>query len=699
MIRQSESTAVAAAPPRSDSARRLTQVLLAGICLCVVAAVHYPALSALAISLDDRQYLIENHLVRNPSVHSVQRFFAEIRRPSTVDGYYQPLSMTSLMLDYAMGGRPDNLRPFHRTSLLIHLANVALLMWLVARLFGRAGPAMVAGLLYGLHPLTVEPLAWVGERKTLLATFFALACLICYVRYARRGHRWAYVATMCLYVLGLLSKPTVVPLPALMLLLDGWPLNRLSWRAVLEKIPLLVIAAVDSVVAISTQGAQVQTPYPAGTIALVIAHNVPFYLGKILVPVGLTSVYPFPEPLSLGNPAMLAMGIASLLLTAGALWSIRYTRAVFFGISFFFVAIFPTFTNVGYSPGIAADKYAYFPLAGMVMLVAWMLNRAWPSGGEWRGARKLATGLVVAGLVVGYGLGTRYQYRFWRDTEALFRRMVALAPNSSSGYMGLAAGLAQKNQLDEIIKLLGPVVQRHPEWYDVQTNLGNTLARRNQTSEAIEHLQLAVQYAPTYLTARHSLAVTLMTAGRRREAISHLQALLALKPEHLAARVALARALTLEDRLAEALEQSQKAIELGPMDLAARRQLAEILVRMHRYAEASVQLQVIVEQEPLVAAAHHNLANALALSSRPAEAEARWRQAVQLGPTYLPAHLGLADLLASSGRRGEAVQEYQHILELDPANSTARDELQRLGGVALPPTTSPSSTGHAGSKP
>ncbi|MGB9625924.1 MAG: hypothetical protein ACPMAQ_13800, partial [Phycisphaerae bacterium] len=267
--------------------------VLAGVIVVVtvaVVAVHWPALSAQALSFDDSAYLVENDLVRHPGWASARRFLTEVRAPSTVPGYYQPLAMISLMLDYAMGGRPEYLRPFHRTSLALHAANTALIVVLLYGLIGAMGRygktgnqgdahtrgkrgvglgepscrALVAGgigLLFGLHPLTVEPIPWVGERKTLLAAFFSLWSLVLYVRYARAGGRPWYVASLTAYLLALMSKPTSTPLPAAMLLLDFWPLGRLGWRAVIEKVPFLLVGGVSAVITYISQ---------AGTASVVL---------------------------------------------------------------------------------------------------------------------------------------------------------------------------------------------------------------------------------------------------------------------------------------------------------------------------------------------------------------------------------------------------------------------------------------------
>jgi len=220
-----------------------TVIIIAAVCV-IVALVHWPALSAKALSFDDQQYLTKNVLVQNPGWRSAKRFLMEVLEPSTVAGYYQPLTMISLMADYAAGGRENNLRPFHITSLALHTVNTALIIVLLYMLFGNIWAAAAAGLLFGIHPMTVEPIPWVGERKTLLAAFFALWSLIFYVRYSRSGSWKSYTGCFLMYLLALMSKPTSVALPAVMLLMDYWPLKRLKVKSVFEKLPLFVLGGI-----------------------------------------------------------------------------------------------------------------------------------------------------------------------------------------------------------------------------------------------------------------------------------------------------------------------------------------------------------------------------------------------------------------------------------------------------------------------
>ncbi|UCF43589.1 MAG: hypothetical protein JSV99_01280, partial [Planctomycetota bacterium] len=301
----------------------------------IVLAAHWPGLSSRALMLDDDQYLVENRLVQNPSWASVKRFITEVSKPSTVRGYYQPLSMISLMLDCAMGGSVGNLRPFHRMSLALHIANSLLLIVFLYLLFGRAVPAAMVGLLYGVHPITIESVAWISERKTVLAAFFALWCLVFYLVYVRRRKRLFGAICLLMYVLSLLSKPGVIGMPVLLLLLDYWPLKRFGKKAVSEKLPLFFIGGAVAVVTFISQSraASVTMPGRSGLVHVifVFCHNIVFYLYNFIWPANLSWYYPFPKPFDLSQPMVLAGVVGTCVLIPVLLISLRWTKSVLVG--------------------------------------------------------------------------------------------------------------------------------------------------------------------------------------------------------------------------------------------------------------------------------------------------------------------------------------------------------------------------------
>ncbi len=346
------------APQRRD-ARAVAPLALA--VLLIVAAVYWPVLNTRATFFDADQYVGRNALVQRPGWESTKQFLTEVLEPSTVGGYYQPLTMISLMLDYQLGARIDSPLIFRLTNLLLHLLNSALVMLLLYRLFGHPWLAAGVALLFGLHPITVEPVAWIAERKTVLGAFFGLLSLQSYLSFAQTRRWFWYALCVLAYLAGLMSKPTVVPLPALMLLLDYWPVRRLTWKAVIEKVPLLVIAAVSSLVTYISQaetaGARLPTARNLSFVVLSVCHNVVFYPWKLIWPAELWPFYPYPPPMDLSVPVLRAGAVGTFLLSVGLLISWRWTRAALVGWMFFFVAVFPTLGVIGFNIIIASDKY------------------------------------------------------------------------------------------------------------------------------------------------------------------------------------------------------------------------------------------------------------------------------------------------------------------------------------------------------
>jgi len=673
----------AAQPLQGSPARSWPALALAAGVGLIVLTVFWPALSSRAFYLDDKEYLLENALVQRPGWESARRFFSEVLEPSTVAGYYQPLAMVSLMLDAATAGpaagqtESEWLRPFRRTSLLLHVLNAASLALLLAMLLRAIWPAAAAGLLWGLHPLTVEPVPWIAERKTLLATFFVLWALILYMRYARvacpadarrepaKGgapeiarsqrqalYRWAaYSGVLLLYVSALLSKPSALPLPLLLLILDYWPLRRLSWRTLLEKLPLLVIAGLAAGLAFVSQARTGAVALPwqqeAGRAALVVCHNIVFYLEKVLWPAGLSPLYVATEPLSLSQPAVLA-GIFGTVVLAGAIViSLRWTRVVAAGLGFFLVAVFPTLGVVAVHGAIAADRHMYLPLVGLALLAAWGLARLFEWLRQSNKPARLRAALVAAILAVcaAEALATRTYLGYWRDSESLHRRAMTISPRAVQPHWHLAYLLRREGRLDEALEEYRAAVELAPNVARLRHDFGSALAARGDTAGAVAQYRKALELDDTLVLTHNSLALALTDQGRFTEAFAHFEAALRFQP---------GLALTLNN-YGVALE---KAGRLG---------------------EAMAQYRAAVQAQPDFALAHSNLGEALSKTGQPDEALRELRTAVQCAPGDVRLRLRLAMQLERQNLVEQAASEYRTILRLEPGHAEARARLAALG--------------------
>ncbi len=647
--------------PRTRSTGRRDLVVLTIAAMLIVAIVYWPVLSARAFYFDDDQYLFDNRLVQNPGWQSAGRFLSEVLQPSTVEGYYQPLTMISLMLDYQLGGRRDEPRQFRRTSLLLHAVNTGLVILLLYQLFGQPLPAALVGLLFGLHPAGVESVAWLAQRKNLLSMTFGLLCLLSYLRFARTGGLGVYVLCGATFVLALLAKPIVVALPILMILLDYWPLRRLSASTIssrlLEKIPLLIIGAVFAVITIKSQHntAGYGVERTLLQVLLVTCHNVVFYLGKLIWPANLCAFYPFPEPLGLSHLALRIGLIGTAILLALLALSWRWTRSLVTGWLFFFLAVFPTLGAVGFTVAIAADRFVYFPMIGLLLPLAALLGWSWcvPIAAQRRLAIQVAVVVLLLGVTTAYSFATRHQLANWRDDESIYgsvlaksdrihqahtnlahallaqerfaeailhyRRALELKPDDVSGHYNLGWALSVPGSFDEAVKQLREAIRIDDEHAEAHGQLGVVLFRLGQVEQAQEHCRRAVELAPEDPEIVFNLGLLLAKQGQFNEAIDVLQRAISLDPNYAEAHCALAGAYLQQDRHQQAIPHARKALMIAKTQKPAAqlasiacRTLGRALVKAGEYRQAADLFRERLASVPGDMRACHDLAWLLA---------------------------------------------------------------------------------------
>jgi protein O-mannosyl-transferase len=593
-------------------------VVLTIVVCAVVLVTHWPALSAKALSFDDDQYFVKNFLVRNPSWESARRFLTEVFEPSTVRGYYQPLTMISLMLDYAIGGQTDDIMMFHRTSLLLHVANTALIIVLLYQLFGWVWVAAGVGLLFGVHPLTVESIPWVGGRKTLLAAFFALWSLVLYVRFVRKGNSKVYYGSIVMYALALMSKPTSTPLPVLMLLMDYWPLRRLSWRTVQEKLPFFVIGGISAVITYISQSrtSLMITPEAYGLmrVPLVICHNIIFYLYKMVWPANLTSHYPFPDPFGFSIPMVMIGVIGTCVLLLLLLVLLRWTRAAITGWLIFFVMVFPTMQMLQFSDVIASDKFVYLPSVGILMVVAAFLG--WMCGLDnvrQNKVRCIIATIIVVTLAGTESFATRRYLANWKDSLSLCTYMVKVTPNAVPPLYNLGVALAEQGRIDEAIALYRQELAFKPLSSQgiLHAGLGALLLQQSKLDEAISEFQIALKLVPSSISSMtlNNLAIAMAQQGRFDEAIEYFYKVVKMKPNDIEAHYNLAVALVEKNRFEEAASVCRQALRLQPRDADAHCILGDVLIRQNRIEEAAAEYREALRINPQHPQAQEGLKN------------------------------------------------------------------------------------------
>jgi protein O-mannosyl-transferase len=555
--------------------------------LAIVLATYWPALSAAALYMDDKFYL-GSPIIRHPSWASLRTIFGEVLSPSLVNGYYQPLSLLSMMLDFLDPTATSSLLPFHRTTLLLHLLNVALVIVLLHKLFGNWFTAALLGLLYGLHPLNADAVVWVAERKTVLGTAFALASLIAYVSYARHadhgGRRdWKrYLAALLLYVCALLSKPTTLPLLVLLPVLDYWPLDRLNRSTLLEKMPFLVVGVLSAAVTIISQANAGQD----GTthmiriayLPLLVAYGIAFYLVKVVYPAGLVSDYLYPKPLGLTNLEVLGSVLATVGILVAIIWSARRTRAWVVGGLFFFIATVPTLGLVRFTASIASNRSMYLPMVGLLLPLHWELNRAWSrSIGR---LKKSSVRFIVVGLATTLAMGSAFATRryeaHWQDSLTLLRYYLTQQPNDARLHTRLGNEWIQRGDHQAAITEFRAALRLNPVWAENWLNLGRASFTIGDYAEARQAFATALQYTPKDWRAHILMGTTLTRQADLEGALVAFRTATQLAPKVAVAHYNVANTLARQGKLKQAADEYQQTLRLDPRFEGARRALESI---------------------------------------------------------------------------------------------------------------------------
>jgi Tfp pilus assembly protein PilF len=583
-------------PPASAPARgRVSWWMVVAILVALVAlnlAVFAPVRHYDFIQLDDPAQVSENTNVAGGLTWAgVGWAFTSARA-----GYWMPLVWLSHMLDVQLYGM--NAGPHHVTNLVLHIACTLLLFGLLLRMTGAAGRSAFVAALFAVHPLHVESVAWITERKDVLSTVFWMLTLWAYVAYARRPGWWRYGLVCVSFALGLMAKPMLVTLPAVMLLVDVWPLGRFGRREagslIREKIPLLALAvgAVGNL-QVFPLGLRVQN-------ALV---SYVAYLGKMVWPTRLTAFYPYPSSL----PAWSVAGSALLLIVVSvAAW--RAARSVpYLAVGWFWYlgTLVPVIGVVQVGIQSMADRFTYVPLVGIFIAIAWGVPDALA---RWRvPGRRMAVPALAAAVIVACAVGAHAQVAYWQDSVAMwtrtteiamntdayhahialgqtlrakgrmdeaighFTKAVRLQPGSSAAQYELGATLASQGREDEAIARLLDAVRLRPDFAEAHIDLGALFSRRQKTDEAIAHYQEGLRIRPDLAEAHNNLGALLAQQGRMAEALPHFAAAVRLKPDFEYARVNLGLALASAGRSAEALHEFEEALRINPANDMARR--------------------------------------------------------------------------------------------------------------------------------
>ncbi len=550
------------------------------------------------VSYDDRNYVTENlHVATGLTSENIHWAFT-----TTEMGNWHPLTWLSHMVDCQLYGL--NPRGHHLTSVFLHIANTVLLFLLLSRITNTLWRSAFAAALFALHPLHVESVAWVAERKDVLSTLFFMLTLLAYARYVEHPKPARYLVVVVTYALGLMSKPMLVTLPFVLLLLDYWPLDRLSSvqgddsksrqalalftgkspvsGLLIEKIPLLTLSVAMSIVSYLAQNDAealvygTDYPLPLRLANAVVAYA--NYILKAVWPENLAVMYPLPAqvPLRQVGGALALLGLVSLV----AIWRARRYPFFIVGWLWFLGTLVPVIGFIQVGRQAMADRYTYIPYIGLFIMIAWgsaELSQGW----RYRSIFLRAAGTVIIVLLT---VVTWLQLGYWNNSFKLFTHTLHVTRDNYVAYKALGDFFSEKGNVEEAIVQYNQALRFVPKfgYPNAHNNLGNVLIKLGRLEDAVSHFEEAIREKPDDVNSHMNLGIALTLQKKSGEAIYHFSEAIRLDPNDADAHYNFGVVLAMMGRFEEAVDHYSKALLINPADAEVRRSMGFALAELEK---------------------------------------------------------------------------------------------------------------------
>mgnify|MGYP002634074871 CR=1 FL=1 len=613
---------------------------------------YWQVLDHAFLNFDDNRYVTENtHITKGLTREGVIWAFTQ-----SYASNWHPVSWLSHMLDFEFYGQDPS--GHHLTNLLLHIANTLLLFWVLVRMTGAHWRSGIVAFLFALHPLNVESVAWIAERKNVLSTFFWFLTMWAYVHYVEKKWIGNYLLVVLLLALGLMAKPMLVTLPFVLILLDYWPLRRWGWdkshseggtRLILEKVPLFVLVTATSVVTVMAQkgggalrSADFISNYSGIANALVSYLE---YLEKMIWPRELAVFYPHPgNTLPLWKVLLCALVLVAI--TTQVVRGIRRVPYLAVGWFWYLGTLVPVIGIVQVGEQAMADRYMYVPLIGIFIVIAWGLPELMKNG-KHRLLFVLAGALVPLLIIL-----TWVQVSHWKNSITLFEHAISVNESESLSFVlvhnNLGHALATENRHEEAASQFLQAIKINPRYSKAYNNLGRALSELKRYDEAIEYFQQAISIEADYAETYNKLGNALRKQGNLSESIAYFNEAARFKIEHADAYFNLGIALSQQGRFEKAITKYQKALLIKPDLIQALNNLASLLGQQGKVLEAIALYRKAITLDPNFAKAHNNLGSTLAGQGKFEEAANHFEKAISIDPNYADArkNLGFARSLA-----------------------------------------------------
>ena len=602
-----------------------------------------------------------------------------------------PLVLNTFWVEHALWGLEP--LPYHLVNVLLHGA-CAVFLWRVLVSL-RVQGAWLGAALWALHPVAVESVAWITEMKNTESGVFFLLSILFFVRWlrakepdGRTGGGWNYALTLLFAALAMASKSSTVILPVILCLCAWWMEGCWHWRNVARVVPIFLMSIAGSTLTIWTQGLQLATVTDPQWVRIwpqrlaIAGDAVWFYLGKLLWPHSLITIYPRWQ-IDAGQwvsylPLLALIVFLIIFWLRRELWS----RACLFALAYFVAALLPVMGLIDsyiFHYSFVFDHFQYLASIGPLALAGTGLVRF----SDFLIPKKpWLQSSLCAGLLLALGMASWQRTWVYDSQEALWTDTLTKNPNCWVGYNNLGLVLFQKGQVDEAREYFQKALEINPNYVESHSNLGQALFQKGEVDEAIAQYQKALEINPNYFAGHHNLGLAFSQKGQLDEAIAQFQKALEINPNFARAYYNLGNALFQKGRVDEAIERYEKALEINPNDAEARGNLGVSLLQKGQLDEAIDNFQKALGINPNYAQAHSNLGKALFQKGQTDEAVAQYQKALEIDPNSFVAHSNLGVALCRKGQLDEAIIQFQEALRLNPDFRPAQDNLDKAQALA-----------------
>jgi tetratricopeptide (TPR) repeat protein len=635
---------------------------------------YWPSVHGEFLGGDDNEYLRQSEQWNGLTWNAVKWAF------TSTDSFYHPLPRLSHVLDYQMWGK--NVVGHHATSVAVHALNAALVFGFLWTLLGatslttgeRLTVALWVAVVFAIHPLQVESVAWISGRTQLLCTTFGIVCLWAYVL----GARWWTV--LVLFVAALLCKPMAVSLPFVMLAMDYYPLQRykqLGWgRLIGEKMVMVILGVAVGVATIVTRGDRIATlgMAPLSQRLLFLCQSLVFYPSKLLWPSHLAVMYPM-RFLSFSQGWVLAWVVTVVMVAVVVVYERRRNPVLLATCGAYALLLLPVSGLLPTDAQVVEQRYAYMTMLPLLLLAG--------AAGVWIWRRSTTVACMgLVGLAIGQlcalGIRTRGVIPDWHDQETLGRVAITESPDSEMLNRGVAMFLLDHGRAGEALVYAQRDVQIAPQLWLSHMTLGRVLGRLGRLQEAMAEDEQALRMNNDSAEAHYNFGAAMLDLGKAPTAVEHFEQALRIKSDYAEAHHGFGLALMELGKAPTAVEHYEQALRIKPDYADAHNDLGTALAQTGKFEEAIAQYEQALRIDPDYAEAHSNLGNVFLLKGKVSDAIEHYEEALQLKPDYADAHFNLGNALAQVGRAPEAIAQYEQALKLQPDFTAARNALTRL---------------------